>query len=474
MAEHAPVTATDSIGAPTQEPGKGQRHGLAAVALLPALLRQGCLLALGMASHASINLVDLWLVGKLGAAAVAGVHVATVINFLPMIVGNGVTVASLAAMARALGAGRGDDARRLSARALTWMLLLGLVLGAVLAALAVPCVDLQRAEGEARAVGIHYLIVANLGTVSMFALMQTSASMRAAGEVWMPVVLLVGANLLNLLLDVVLLFGWESMGIAALGAPGAAYASVIARSLFAGLGVWWLRRPSHPLRNERLVFAGPPGELRALLLVGLPQSLQMVVRTGVVIALTRVAGALSGQTALTALGVTTRLDTVVLFSAAGFASAGTALVGHAVGADKPGRARRAAHLTALCSFAVGSLCAAVIFLAAPHLLAFFVEDAAPAVVAMGTSYLGIAVLGHAFGSYALGATGGVNGAGRTLPPLLLDASVYVLLLPPTLWYATSLCEPGSTLAPLWWSLTAINLMLALVHAVYLQRGRWVG
>lgn len=459
----------EAAAAPTQAVDSPLARG----PLLAPLLRQGSVLALGMASHAGINLVDLWLVGKLGAHAVAGVHVATTINFLPMILGNGVTVASMAAMARALGAGRADEARGISARALIFMTWLGLLLGVLLAAVTVPSIDLQGATGEARAVGIHYLMVANLGTVVMFVLMQTTASMRAAGEVGMPLALLLGTNVLNLLLDLVLLFGWPALGIEALGAPGAAYAAVISRAVGAVVGVLWLRRRCHPLRVAGPWFGGPPGELRHLLLVGAPQSLQMVVRTAVVIALTSVAAALAGEIALTTLSVTTRLDTVVLFTAAGFASAGTTLVGHAVGAKDAARARRGASYAGVCAFALGSLCALGLLVFARPLLALFVADADPAVLAMGETYLAIAVLGHAFGSYALGATGGVNGAGRTLPPLLLDAAIYLLLLPPALWFAARSAEPGSTLAPLWWSLTAVNIALAVAHGLYLRRGRWV-
>ena len=51
-----------------------------------------------------------------------------------------------------------------------------------------------------------------------------------------------------------------------------------------------------------------------------------------VIALTRIAGDLGGQDAIVALGVTTRLDTMVLFSALGFASAATTLAGRCYGA----------------------------------------------------------------------------------------------------------------------------------------------
>jgi putative MATE family efflux protein len=436
------------------------------------VVRQGGFLALAMGSHAAVNLVDLWLVGKLGSHAVAGVHVATTVNFLPMIVGNGITVASMSLMARALGAGRTDEARRLSERAFTFMLLLGVVLGLALAACTVPCIDLQGADGEARAIGIHYLLVANLGTVTMFALMQATASMRAAGEAVMPLLLLLATNILNLLLDVVLLFGWDALDIPAAGAPGAAYASVIARACGAGVAVWWLRRRTHPVCTTHLRLRGPPGELRQMLFLGAPQSLQMVVRAGVVIALTSLAASIAGEVALTTLGVTTRLDTVVLFSAAGFASAATTLVGFAVGAGRPDRARAVAATASWCTFALGSLCALALWAWAAPLFALLVADAPPAVLAMATSYLGVAVVGHAFGCYAIAAAGSVNGAGKTLPPLLLDAGVYLLILPPALLIAARR-EPDPALSPLWWSLTCVNIALALAHWAYLRFCRWV-
>lgn len=207
--------------------------------------------------------------------------------------------------------------------------------------------------------------------------------------------------------------------------------------------------------------------------LGMPQSLQMAVRAGVVIALTAVATGLVGEVAQVTLSVTTRLDTVVLFAAAGYASAATTVVGFCAGAGHRDRARRAARMAAWCAFVVGSLCALALWHYAEPLFELFVASAEPAVLTMGASYLGIAVVGHAFGCYALGATGGINGAGRMVPPLVLDAAVYLLVLPPALWLAARNCAGSATLAPLWWSLTAVNVVLALAHAGYLRLARWV-
>ncbi len=55
------------------------------------------------------------------------------------------------------------------------------------------------------------------------------------------------ANVVNLVLDLVLMFGFDALGVPAYGVVGAAYASLIARTLAAGCAFAWLLRRRHPL-----------------------------------------------------------------------------------------------------------------------------------------------------------------------------------------------------------------------------------
>ncbi len=437
------------------------------------VLRQGLPLALGIGSQALFNLVDLVIVGRLGPSAVAGAHVATTINFLPMILGNGVSVAALARISQRLGAGEHAAARALAARAQWLMLGLGLLLGGVGAAIAAPCVDLQGVTGEARRVGVHYLVVSQLGCLTMFALMQTTANMRAVGESMMPLWLLVGSNLLNVGFDLLLIFGWDALAIPAFGAPGAAYGTVAARGVGAVCGYLWLARRQHGLRfsfAERLQ-RPPPGEFRQLLLLSLPQSVQMFVRAAVVIALTRIAADVAGEAAVTSLGVTTRLDTLVLFASVGFASVGTTLCGRALGAGRVAAARAAALAAGLCAGGFGLLVTFLLALFAAPILRLFVADAGPEVVAAGTGYLRIALLAQPLAAFALGATGGIHGSGNMLPPMLLDLIGYLLVLLPVAIVLASV-GGGITLEQLFWLVAAANLLLAGGYLLYLWRGRW--
>jgi len=440
--------------------------------LLLPMIRQGLPLALGMASHALFNLVDLLLVGRLGADAVAGVHVATTINFLPMILGNGISIATMSVLARRVGSGDMTRARELSSRWQMLMPLLGIAVGVLGALLVYPCVDLQGVEGRARDIGVHYLLVTNLGTVTMFVVMQTTASMRALGESLMPFALLFGCNVLNLLLDVVLLFGWDAMAIPAFGAPGAAYATVIARAAAAGIGLWWLSRPGCGLRLRWVSLRGGRAEQMEVLRLGLPQSLQMLMREVAVVALTRIAGDLGGQSAIVALGVTTRLDTLVLFAAMGFASAATTVVGLSCGAGRFDAARRACRWAGLCAFVFSAMLVLTFLTWAKPIIALFVEEADASVIAAGVLYLSIAALGHPFASVCLALTGGFTGAGRVLPPVVLDLIGFAgLLLPATIAVASFVDTAG--LGSIWWIFAGVNVLLAAAYWVYLERARWM-
>ncbi len=436
---------------------------------LAAVVATGVPLAFAFASHALINLVDLALVGRLGADAVAGVHVATAVNFLPMILGNGVSVATMALLAQRIGAGDHLGAAALSARAQLWMLVLGVVVGVVGAVLAGPSVDLQGVGGGARAIGVHYTVVVQLGTVTMFALMQSTAAMRAAGETWMPVVLLLAANGLNLLLDVVLLFGVDALGIPAFGAVGAAYASVISRALMAIAGYAWLARPAAPLRLCWHGWRGPAGEFGRLARAAWPPSAQLAVRATAVLALTRAVAEVGGDSAVAAFSVTTRLDTLVLFAAAGIASAGTTLTGAATGAGDGRVAQRLAWASGAVAAALGLVLAVALAAGGGWLVELFVAGATPEVSAAGASYLRWAVWAHPLAAFCIGVTGAWHGAGWFVTPLALDLGGHGVVLLPAVVGAVLWAGAGGSLTLVWWALLLGHAALAALFAAVLWR-----
>ncbi len=434
-----------------------------------SVLGQGLPLAIGLASHGLINLVDLALVGQLGGPAIQAAHVATTWNFLPMIVGNCVSTALLAWLSRRLGEGDRDGARRLHRRAEAWMLWLALVLGVATALPAPWMVDGTGLSGPARAEAIEYLVVANLGCVPMFVLMQTTAAMRAAGEALVPLLLLLLANLLNLALDVVLLFGWPALGIPSVGVVGAAYASVASRTVAAALAVLWLRRPAHVLS----LAAVPDGPREAvggpLLRDAWPQVAQIGLRASVVLALTVVAQHRFGDTVTVALGIATRLDTMILFGALGFANAATAFAARAFVVGRPGAARLAGLYGALCAAVFGAAILALCLLEVDWITTCLLPTASAAEREAVRTYLATAGWSQVLGAAALGAIGAVHGAGRMLAPLFFDLLGFAILG----WLFLA-AVPSATQGPgpIYGALVIGAAALAGLHLVHVACGRW--
>jgi Na+-driven multidrug efflux pump len=300
----------------------------------------------------------------------------------------------------------------------------------------------------------------------MFVLMQATAVMRAAGETAAPLFVLLFANGLNLVLDVVLLFGWEAAGIPAIGVTGAAYATVASRAVAAVVALWWLHRPQHRF-GVHITIAKERTPVAARLLHGAwPQVVQIGLRAAVVWGITAMVQRRLGDDGTAALAVTTRLDTLVLFSALGFASAATTVAGRAVASGEIRRARAAGLHAGLQAFLFGSAVVFAFQQTAEPMLRAFVPAAGPPVVAAGMLYVSVAAVAQPFAACALGAMGAPHGAGRMLGPLAVDLVGFAALL------VSLLCAAQLELASIYLVLVGGAAALALLHLTLVAAGSW--
>lgn len=431
-----------------------------------AILRTGLPLALGLASHAAINLVNLLFVGRLGEEAVQAAHIASTWNFLPMILGNCVSTALLSRLSRRIGAGDFVGARQLHLRAEWFMLWFGALVAAVSTLPAVWMVDSTGVTGAAAADATAYLVVSNLGCLPMFVLMQTTAAMRAAGEVAVPLTILVLANVVNLLLDLLLMFGWDAASVPAFGVVGAAYASAIARSLAAAAAFAWLLRRRHPLSLRSVPPSFGIAVARPLLHDSWPQVVQIGLRAGLVIALTIVVQHRFGDAATVALGITTRLDTLILFASLGFANAATVYAGRAVATGRQRAARAAGWWAALQAGALGAIAIVALQQGATVVVEAFVPNASPDVLSITDRWFRTAMWAQVLSAVALGAIGAVHGAGRMRAPLVVDLVGFAAAFP-LLWFAG-----GAGLDAVFVALVAGMGLVAVLHLAFVSFARW--
>jgi MATE family multidrug resistance protein len=325
--------------------------------------------ALGtLAADPLVSLVDTAFVGRLGVIPLAALGVNASIFSLAFLIFNFLAYGTTPLVARAVGEGDRARAGRIAVEALTLAVLAGLVAVVALQLLAVPIVRAMGASGELVAPTLEYLRIRALAGPAVLIITAGHGIFRGWQDTRTPLIVSIGLNLINLVLDPILIFGvgW--------GLRGAAIATAIAQWAGAGAFLWLIFvrrrealgvRPLIPSLRDLLPFMRIGGALvaRTFSLVG-----TMALATAVA---TRV-----GTLAVAAHLVASQLWLLLALIVDALAVAGQAMVGRRRGEGQPEVAMRAADRLLAWGLGVGLLLAVGFSAAAEWLPRLFTDDAA--------------------------------------------------------------------------------------------------
>ncbi len=401
-----------------------------------------------------LGVVDTAVVGRLGETPLAAVGLGNNVFFTVGVIGFGWMLALDPLIAQALGAGERGRARHVLWQG-GWVALAGAV---PLAFLLIGVSELLERLGiePATAAEARAYLYARLPGLFPFLALAASRAFLQAHEVTRPLVLgVVAANLLNLPLTYVLVFGDDGLrslglptvGLAGWGVAGAGAASAVATvvqlavALAAVRALWGREHPA---------FARPdPAAMWTTLRLGTPIGLTLLAEVGSFSIVTFLMGNL-GTRALASHNVALVVISTTFQVALALGAAGAVRVGHAIGReDGPGTRR--AGLVAIGCGAGAMLVGAFVFLALPRPLARILTDEGAVIEAVVPLLAVAAAFQISDGVQAVSA-GVLRGAGDTLVPLLSNlAGHYVIGIPVGAGLAFA---AGWGATGLWWGLSA--------------------
>lgn len=361
-----------------------------------------------------VAIADGIFVGRLGADALAGM--ALVIPFVTLmfnIANGGMGGGVASAMARALGAGRLDDARAIVVHAL----ILAAAFGASFAVLDWTCARrlfaLLGGSGAALERALSYSHVLFTGAVAIWTSAFLAAVFRGSGDAATPARIGLLASIAYIPLSGSLTLGvgdWPGFGVA-----GSAIASLCVAS-----GATLLQ--ARTIRDRRLGFARKGEALRLqwrifreILRVGTLGSMTTLIATLTAVSMIGLAGRF-GVAALAGYGIGARLEYMIAPVAFGIGSGLTTLVGVAAGAGAWPRAVRVAWTGGLIAFAATGLIGWLVALFPGSWSRLFTSD--DQVAAASISY--IRHVAPFYGLFGLGISLNFasQGAGRMTAPLM--------------------------------------------------------
>lgn len=411
--------------------------------------------------------VDVFWVGRLGADAVATVGLTESLLSIIFAVGFGLGLSTTAMVARRIGEKDAPGAAVAGVQAIVLGLITSLLIG-------VPCwiyaPRLLQVMGASPAIvesGSAYTRIALGGCGAVLMLFLNNAIFRGAGDAAVAMRLLWVSNIINLILDPCLIFGWGPFP--KLGVTGAALATFTGRSIGVLYQFYRLLRGTERIRILASQVRVNLGVLLRLMRVSVTGILQFAVADVSWIGLVRIVS-LFGSAALAGYTIAIRIVIFVILPSWGLSNAAATLVGQNLGAKQPDRAEQSVWRTGLYNMLfLGSVGVFFVFFADP-IIRLFTSD--PAVVPLAVSCLRILSYGNIGYAYGMVMLQAFNGAGDTITPTVVNFFGFCMLELPL---AYALAVPlGFRTSGAYYAIVFAEGAIAVAGVLLFRRGKWKG
>jgi putative MATE family efflux protein len=414
-----------------------------------------------------VGLVDIAMVGRIGPRAQAAVGYASQFFSLAQSALFAIGFSCVAVMARAIGGGDLERARRGLAGSL--LLAIGVALGFGALILAAPRSVLAwlSAEPDVIELAVPYLQLVMLGSLLMAVALTLESALRANRDTRTPMRVAVVVTAVKLGLNAVLIFGL--LGFPRLELVGAGLATVasqvVALLLFCGVVLGQPRRS--PLALRRRDFAASRSLMPELGRIAAPGVAERLVMNLALLSYFGVLGQF-GTIAVAAYTVGVRILAFSWIPGTAYAQAVATLVGQSLGAgDRAGATRsgwRAASLALATAVVLGLVCA----FAREPLARLFTDDA-DTIATLGPFMLCLAIA-QPFLQLHFTLGGAHRGAGDTWTPLVAAFVGNWVFRVPLSFLASEIAQLG--LVAVWAVLILDHVARAGWLLVSFRRGRW--
>ncbi len=420
---------------------------------------------LEMVMEGIFSVVDAFLVSKVSEEAFATVVLTETLATLLYAIAIGISIAATAMVSRRIG----EKNPKAAADAAGQAILLGIGFTVIISMIGIffPA-DLLRLMGASEAViaeGTNFTRIFLGSNIVIMLLFILNGIFRGAGNAAIAMRVLILANLLNIVLDFILIFGFGP--IPALGVTGAAIATSIGRGTAVCYQLYILFSDKSLIKLTKHHLKANWEILKKLTNVAATGSGQHLIGSASWIFLMMLIADYGTET-VNGYGIAIRIFMFTFLPAWGIANAGATLIGQNLGAGLPERAEtsvyRAAYLNMVFLFFVSIIYA----IWAEFFIRIFNQN--EQVIAVGVECLRIFCFSYAVFAFGMVIVQAFGGAGDTRTPTLINFIAFWLVQIPLAYFLAKVMQWEAT--GVFWSVVISETIWAGVAFYIFRKGKW--
>ncbi len=422
-------------------------------------------MVLEMVMESIFAIVDIYFVSKLGAEAVATVGITESLVTIVYAIGVGLSMATTAMVSRRIGEKNPEAAAKAAFQSIITGLFVSILIAIPGIIYASELLQLMGASQEIYTDMSGYTAIMLGGNAVIMLLFIINAVFRSAGDAAISMRVLWIANIINLILDPMLIFGIGPFP--ELGVMGAAVATNTGRGLAVIYQFYLLFRGNGRVKLLISHISVHLQTIRSLLKLSIGGIGQNVIAMSSWIGLVRIISEF-GSNAIAGYTIALRIILFALLPSWGISNAAATLVGQNLGAKKPDRAEKSVWAVGKVNMASMGLISIILILFPSAFIRLFIDD--PAVIVSGT--LSLRILAYGFVMYGLGMVlvQALNGAGDTLTPTKINFFCFWVLEIPLAYFLALSLGIGET--GVYYSIVIAESAMTIAAVWYFKRGKW--
>ena len=284
------------------------------------------------------SVADMLIVGNFsenGVVSMSGVNIGGQVTFILTNIVLGFCVGGTILIAQHIGSKNHEALSKTISTLITFLLIASVVVTVFMIFFKDASLRLIQTPEESFSEASDYLLVTVLGIIFIFAYNALSAILRGMGDSKRPLYFVLVACIVNIILDLVLVAGFQ------MGALGAAIATVISQAMSAILCIIYLIKHDFVFDFKPKSFKIDKKTLSNITKIGLPTAVQNAVTSISFLFITVLVNVVGGVAASAAVGCVSKFNGFAIMPAAALSSSVSTMSAQSIGANDFDRAKKA-------------------------------------------------------------------------------------------------------------------------------------